>query len=651
MTPSDVRGGAGGISAAVGTVASVVVIPDSQMAFSGDQFQVTGQPRSSSGQVLDNTITWTVGNTSVVAIVGAVGQTMTFKAIKVGNSTMKATSGGKSKNSKVVVRGIAGAKVVVTPDQVSVDGGGTVQFTAKGLTKYGETAGVNVTWTSATGTISTAGALTAGNAPGVYRVIAISKFGAADTALVTVNGSPDPVDTIILVPETATISSDETVDFDVYGRTTAGDSVGVTATYTATGGTVAGSGVYTPPATAGTYKVIATSGGIADTSTVTVEVTAPSIAKVTLLPAIAASRPGETTRFAATVFNNAGDSVPQPVTYDATCGTVTGTGVFTAPAGGQSCLVTATSGEKADTTEVVPLTSSPDFGVPFGIYDVWTSGTTTKSTGIAAFSSSHDYIAPGEMANHIAAARAKGMHVVLAMTGGSHDRYKTAGVFDMAKWKAAVDAYNTQAVRDAIAQGVADGTVVGNSVMDEPHQYDGLSPDPTKSWGPIGTMTVARVDTLCGYVKSIFPTLPVGVGHDPAVFQPDSSYHVCTFLLAQLAERKGSVTVWRDLGLARTQRDGMSIIFSMNLINGGAQDKIGIWDCPGTGGLGDRKPNCRMTADQVRDWGKILGKAGCALLSWKYDSAFLARTDNQQAISEVAITLSELSRKSCGGTR
>ena len=89
----------------------------------------------------------------------------------------------------------------------------------------------------------------------------------------------------------------------------------------------------------------------------------------------------------------------------------------------------------------------------------------------------------------------------------------------------------------------------------------------------------------------------------------------------------------------------------MNLINGGAQDKIGAWDCPGTGGLGDRKPNCRMTADQVRDWGKILGRDGCALLSWKYDSAFLARTDNQQAISEVAIFLAGLPRRPCAGTR
>ena len=159
MSPSDLRRVAGGISAAVGTVASVSVIPDSQMVFTGDQFQVTAQPRSSSGVVLDNPITWTATNTKVVNTVSAVGPTMTFKAIKVGSTTVKAVSGGKNKLSKVVVRGIAGAKVIVTPDQASVDGGATVQFTAKGLTKNNEPAGVNVTWTSATGTISSTGSL------------------------------------------------------------------------------------------------------------------------------------------------------------------------------------------------------------------------------------------------------------------------------------------------------------------------------------------------------------------------------------------------------------------------------------------------------------------------------------------------------------
>ena len=55
------------------------------------------------------------------------------------------------------------------------------------------------------------------------------------------------------------------------------------------------------------------------------------------------------------------------------------------------------------------------------------------------------------------------------MTGGSHSLYLTNGVFDLAKWKAKMDAYNTTAVKSAVAAAVADGTIIGNSVMDEPN--------------------------------------------------------------------------------------------------------------------------------------------------------------------------------------
>jgi hypothetical protein len=54
-------------------------------------------------------------------------------------------------------------------------------------------------------------------------------------------------------------------------------------------------------------------------------------------------------------------------------------------------------------------------------------------------------------------------------------------------------------------------------------------------------MTKARVDELCAYVKGIFPTLPVGVGHDHSAFQPASPYGVCEFFMPQYAARKGSV--------------------------------------------------------------------------------------------------------------
>jgi hypothetical protein len=190
---------------------------------------------------------------------------------------------------------------------------------------------------------------------------------------------------------------------------------------------------------------------------------------------------------------------------------------------------------------------------------------------------------------------------------------------------------------------VADGTVIGNSVMDEPQQ----SGTDSKDWGPPGTMTKARVDELCGYVQGIFPTLPVGVGHDHSAFQPASSYTVCEFFMPQYAARKGSVTAWRDAALAMAQRDGLAVVFSMNLLNGGVQDKTGAWDCPGTGGLGDRAPNCRMTPAQVRDFGLTLGPSGCAMLTWKYDSDFAAKLENQEAFSTIAVALAALPRPRC----
>jgi hypothetical protein len=237
------------------------------------------------------------------------------------------------------------------------------------------------------------------------------------------------------------------------------------------------------------------------------------------------------------------------------------------------------------------------------------------------------------------------------MTGGSHEQYKTNGAFDLVKWQAVMNRYNTPEIRAAVAAGVADGTIIGNSVMDEPFQADGMDDDPAKSWGPAGTLTRERVDGLCAYVKTIFPTLAVGVFHNPIDFQPENPYRVCQFLVVQYATRRGDVTRWRDEALRLTSRDGMVVIFAMNLLDGGTQDKDGVYDCAGTGGLGTYQPNCRMTPEQIRAYGKLLGPAGCAMLSWKYDAEFMSRPENQAAFSEIAIDLSRLPRVQCTGTR
>lgn len=639
-TPTIPESPHGGLSAAVtdNVVSVLKVIPDSQMVFAADTFRILAQPKNKAGQVLDRTMTWSVGNTSLATILSSSGLNVTLKALKVGKTSVKTSVDGKSKFSKVVIRSVSGAKVVVTPATATAAAGATVQFTARGVTSAGEDANVNVVWTTATGTISPAGVLTAGNTSGDYKVIGKAAFGAADTSIVTIGGTPpDPVTALILVPGSASMAVGGTVAFKVYGRNGAGDSVGVNASYSATGGTVAASGIYTAGTTAGTYRVIATStDGPADTSDVTV--TAAGIDHVTLKPSVAASRPGETTKFVATVWNTSGDSVNEPVTFDATCGSVTGAGVYTAPSNSASCVVTASAGGKSASTEVIRLKNDLGRGTPFGIYDLWKAGAVLQPSGIATFTSSQGFVAASDLVNQISTARARGIRVMLAMTGGSHDRYKTNGVFDMAKWKSAMDAFNTPAIRAAVADGVADGTVLGNSVMDEPQQH-GNSPDGSKTWGPSGTMTKVRVDSMCTYVKNIFPTMAVGVGHDHQAFEPTKSYQVCEFIIAQYATRKGDITAWRDGALALGARDAMAIVFSLNMLDGGIQHAHPC-PIPLTGGDGTYGSNCNMTPDQIRNFGKLLGASGCTLLSWRWDSAFLAKPENQEALSDIAITLS-----------
>jgi hypothetical protein len=149
----------------------------------------------------------------------------------------------------------------------------------------------------------------------------------------------------------------------------------------------------------------------------------------------------------------------------------------------------------------------------------------------------------------------------------------------------------------------------------------------------------------------MFPTLPVGVVHDHEVFQPNQSYHVCEFLVDQYAARKGDVTQFRDEALAMARRDKMAIVFSLNVIDGGIQaPRDGAWACSPTEteGRGSFKPNCRMTAQQVRDWGILLGSSGCALTMWRYDPQYMADPANVASFREVAAKLATLPSRSCG---
>jgi hypothetical protein len=281
-------------------------------------------------------------------------------------------------------------------------------------------------------------------------------------------------------------------------------------------------------------------------------------------------------------------------------------------------------------------------GVPFGPFALWDDGV-LKPTAVA-FTASQNYTSPDNVVRMIASARAAGQKLILVMTGGAPKEYSTNGAFDLAKWEARIDQYNTTPIRDAIAAGVADGTVLGNSLMDEPEH---------KNWG--GVMTKPLLDTMAAYAKGYFPTLAMGPSHGPNGYyqwRPNERYRVVDYVLNQYNYwvTDGNVAAWRDKVLAQAKLDGVAVAFSMNILDGGqtaAHD--GAWSCPTrtAAGHGTHDPACRMTATQIRDWGQALGPAGCAMLMWRYDSLAMGREDNVQAMRDVAAALAKAPRREC----
>ena len=163
--------------------------------------------------------------------------------------------------------------VLVAPEERSVQAGATLQFQAAGVMSDGDTTDVAVSWSATGGTITSAGLYTAGQTAGVHRVVATAEGGQADTARVTVTvPSPNPtLMAVVATPPSASVATGGTVQFSATGRLSNGASQAVNVTWTATGGTINTSGLYTAGATAGSYRVIATGpGGLADTSAVTV---------------------------------------------------------------------------------------------------------------------------------------------------------------------------------------------------------------------------------------------------------------------------------------------------------------------------------------------------------------------------------------------
>jgi hypothetical protein len=280
-------------------------------------------------------------------------------------------------------------------------------------------------------------------------------------------------------------------------------------------------------------------------------------------------------------------------------------------------------------------------GRPFGAFGLW-EAQAIVSGRVPPLTATIITPAPATTCGYITTSRTKHARVNLFFGGGGHAQYKTNGKFDLTKWKNKMATFGTAANKTCVAAGVADGTVIGGSLLDEPEIAD---------WG--GVLTKPMINDMASFMKKMFPTLPVGPnhgmqGHNWRTSERYTTVDYANYQFNWNATRPGGdLTAWRNAVFKQAALDGVTPAFSLNVINGGTLAGSN-WNC--TAHRGTRDPLCNMTPAQLEAWGKAQVPGGCWLLLWTdglYDQPFFASSANQSALRAIAAVTAAAPARSC----
>jgi hypothetical protein len=248
--------------------------------------------------------------------------------------------------------------VTVAPARVTLASGVSQAFSATAHMSDGSTLAATVTWSATGGSISGAGVYTAGSRPGEYIVVAAAQGSTlADTALVTIPEPPPPnLVAVEVTPSATTIASGQVQAFTAVGRLSDNSAVNVPVTWTATGGSVSGGGVFTAGNTPGAFLVIATEiggAGLADTAAVTI---VPALVAIEVSPSSVRLTWTKTQQFTAIGRLSDGSTLAVPVVWSTSGGgSLSGTGLYSAgyKLGSFSVIATQQGGTAVDSAVVV----------------------------------------------------------------------------------------------------------------------------------------------------------------------------------------------------------------------------------------------------------------------------------------------------------
>jgi uncharacterized protein YjdB len=271
-------------------------------------------------------------------------------------------------------------RVLVSPDSVVLDPNQTLPFRAFGRTTGGDSVPISVIWSASAGTITQDGFYTADSSTSDAVVTATYSADANLTGSSSVKKRS--LVAIVLTPASASVLAGGTAQFSAYGRRSTGDSVAVNVTFSATGGTISGGGLYTAGSTAGTYRVIARQNGGSLADTAAVLVTGVPIAAVVVSPSAASVTVGATVQLAATATDSAGNPLSgQVITWassNSAVTTVSASGVATGVSVGSAEIRAVVAGV-ADSAQVTVAAAT---SAPGAVTDLTVTGVTDSSVSL-----------------------------------------------------------------------------------------------------------------------------------------------------------------------------------------------------------------------------------------------------------------------------
>jgi hypothetical protein len=325
--------------------------------------------------------------------------------------------------AQMAVAAVTLSSLTITPDKVTLAPGGRYQFGVKASWSDGSTTTPTVIWATNGGAVSTTGLYLAPSTTGNYRVLAYhSGSGKSDTAYVTVGSTTSSVVSLTVSPDPASVQPGKTVQLKAIAKFSNGTTGTTAVAWTASGGTVSSTGLYTAGSSTGTYSATATAKGTTVKDAAAVKVAWPTVTKLVISPSSTLLLTGATKQFTATATWSDGVSRSVSLAWSATGGTVSTSGYYKAgtTTGTYRVIVGCASGcSKKDTASVsissaTTSTSTTSFSISpktitldIGeVYQFTSTTTVTWSASGGSFSSSGGwYRAPRTAGTYTVTAR------------------------------------------------------------------------------------------------------------------------------------------------------------------------------------------------------------------------------------------------------